>query len=217
MPTLRSILPVLVTVAAACRTPAKEPVGPDAGPMAGTLRQAGLTFVERRQWGARPPVLPSRRHTIDRITIHHTGVRQNPSRTLEQKLQALQQFSQREDSLADGRRKPAWADVPYHLYVSTDGRVGEARAWDAVGDSNTPYDPTGHLLVVIEGAFDRDTLTSAQREAMDRLVPALAGRFGVAPAQIATHRDFARTSCPGANVTARVPHWKALVAALPAR
>ena len=102
--------------------------------------------------------------------------------------------------------------MPYHLYVATDGRVGEGREWPWVGDSNTPYDPTGHLLVVIEGAFDRDTLTTAQRTTMDRLVPALARRFAIPAERLATHRDFARTSCPGANVTARVPHWKELIA-----
>lgn len=182
-------------------------------PLAATIRAAGLTFVERQGWGAKAPVLPVTRHAIARLTIHHTGVAQAPGRTLEQKLRGLQDFSQREDSLADGRRKRAWADVPYHLYVSTDGRVGEGREWQYVGDSNTPYDPTGHLLVVIEGAFDRDTLTTAQRETMDRLVPALARRFGVPAERVATHRDYAPTRCPGANVTARVGLWREMVTA----
>jgi hypothetical protein len=40
------------------------------------------------------------------VTIHHTGTAQNAARTIEQKLQGLQAFSQRDDSLARGKKKP---------------------------------------------------------------------------------------------------------------
>lgn len=210
------IVVLLMAGSTACGAPARtvEAASGDAEPasLGATVRAAGVPFVERSAWGAAAPVLPTTRHAPVRLTIHHTGVAQAPARSLEQKLRALQRFSQREDSLADGRRKRAWADVPYHLYVATDGRVGEGRAWQWVGDSNTPYDPTGHLLVVIEGAFDRDTLTDAQRVTMDRLVPALARRFAIPAERVATHRDYAPTSCPGKHVSARVPHWRGLVA-----
>src|SRR5688572_14905724 len=77
-------------------------------------------FVSRAQWAAKPPVLPMRAHALTRLTIHHTGTNQNPARSVTEKLQGLQLFSQRDDSLASGRRKPAWADVPYHFYVAVD-------------------------------------------------------------------------------------------------
>lgn len=171
-----------------------------------------VPYLSRAEWGAKPPVLPMRRHEITRLTIHHTGVGQRPDQTLMQKLRGLQGFSQRDDSLANGRLKPAWADIPYHFYVGVDGTVGEARDWRYIGDSNTPYDPTGHLLVVIEGNFQSDTLTTAQRRTLDIIVPSLARRFGISAERLASHRDFAQTSCPGKNVYAELPRWRELIA-----
>jgi hypothetical protein len=175
------------------------------------LVPAGLRFVPRAEWGARAPVLPMREHLPDRITIHHTATKQDFSRDVGAKLRGLQAFSQRDDSLAGGQKKPAWADVPYHLYVAVDGSVGEGRDWHYAGDSNTPYDPAGHLLVVVEGNFQQDTLTSAQRLALDVLIPSLAARFGIPAERLASHRDYARTDCPGAHLYAELPRLRALV------
>lgn len=152
-----------------------------------------------------------RAHTLGRLTIHHTGTNQNPARSVSEKLQGLQLFSQRDDSLASGRRKPAWADVPYHFYVAVDGAVGEGRDWRYAGDSNTAYDPAGHLLVVVEGNFQRDTLTSAQRATLDALIPALASHFSIPADKLASHKDYAQTECPGANLYAELPRYRDLI------
>lgn len=172
---------------------------------------AGVRYVPRAEWGARPPVLPMRTHVPVRITIHHTGVAQDPGRSVESKLIGLQTFSQRDDSLASGRKKPAWADVPYHYYVAMDGAVAEGREWRFVGDSNTPYDPTGHLLIVVEGNFERDTLSSAQRKTLDILVPSQARRFRIPEAALGAHRDYAQTSCPGRALYAELPRLRGLI------
>ncbi len=152
-----------------------------------------------------------REHVPVRLTIHHTGTQMRFDRSLEAKIKSLQEFSQRDDSLSGGKKKPAWADVPYHYYMSVDGRVAEGREWKYVGDSNTPYDPSGHLLVVIEGSFDKDTLTTAQRQALDILIPALARHFHIPATALASHKDFAETSCPGKNVYSELPRLRALI------
>ncbi len=170
-----------------------------------------VQLVTRADWGAKPPVLPMRAHTPSRLTIHHTGTAQYFNRSLEDKLRGLQLFSQRDDSLASGARKPAWPDVPYHYYVSVDGRVGEGRDWHYVGDTNTSYDPTGHLLVVVEGNFENDSLTTAQRRTLDTLVPALAHSFGIPSNRLASHRDFADTDCPGKALYALLPRFRSLI------
>ena len=77
--------------------------------------------------------------------------------------------------------------------------------------TNTTYDPTGHLLLVIEGSFDRDTLTTAQRRTLDIVVPALAKRFHIPPERLASHKDFAETSCPGKNVYSELPRLRELI------
>lgn len=174
---------------------------------------ADIAFVSRTEWGARPPVLPMQAHALTRLTIHHTGTNQNFNRSVTDKLRGLQLFSQRDDSLASGRLKPAWADVPYHFYVGVDGVVGEGRDWRYAGDTNTEYDPAGHLLVVVEGNFQRDTLTTAQRRTLDIIVPALARRFGISAELLASHRDYARTECPGANLYVELPRYRELISA----
>ena len=172
---------------------------------------AGIRFVARAEWGAHAPVLPMAERVPDRITIHHTGERQNFTITVEQKLRGLQAFSQRNDSLASGKKKPAWADVPYHYYVAVDGSVAEGREWKYVGDTNTEYDPAGHLLVVVEGNFETDTLTTAQRRTLDALIPSLARHFHIETSKLAAHRDFAVTKCPGRNLYAELPRLRELV------
>jgi len=167
--------------------------------------------VPRAAWGAHAPVLPMSEHVPKRLTIHHTATIQNPARTIEQKMAGLQAFSQRDDSLASGKKKPAWADVPYHYYVAVDGAVAEGREWRYAGDTNTGYNPAGHLLVVVEGNFETDTLTSAQRRTLDVLVPALARHFHIAGSMLGGHRDFANTQCPGRNLYAEIPRLRAMI------
>jgi hypothetical protein len=192
--------PLLLLAIVACHNVSASPRIPD-----------GLRFVPRTAWGAKAPVLPMTRHVPGRLTIHHTATVQNPARTIEAKLAGLQAFSQRDDSLATGKKKPAWADVPYHYYVAVDGAVAEGREWNYVGDTNTEYDPAGHLLVVVEGNFETDTLTSAQRHTLDAIVPALARHFRIAGSELGGHRDFAKTQCPGRTLYAEIPRLRALI------
>jgi|SRR5687767_730157 len=215
---LRALGTVLIASIASCSPPRSESIiaGPPRTESIILEIPKGYAYLSRANWGAKPPVLPMKPHTISRLTIHHTGVAQRPEQSLIVKLQGLQAFSQRDDSLASGRRKPAWADIPYHFYVGVDGTLGEARDWRYAGDSNTPYDPTGHLLVVVEGNFQNDTLTSAQRYTLDMIIPKLATRFGIPADRLASHRDFAETSCPGKNVYAELPRWRQLIASGPA-
>lgn len=180
--------------------------------MASTLRGAEVPYLPRAAWGAEPPALPLRAHRINRITIHHTASRQAPVRATDEKLRGLQPFSQTESVLASGRVKPLWADVPYHFYVAVDGTVAEARPWRFVGDSNTPYDPSGHLLIVMEGNFEEE-LTPAQQQSLERLVAVMVRRFRVPPENVAAHKDFAETLCPGEHLYALLPRLREVAAA----
>jgi len=173
---------------------------------------AGVPFVTRAEWGAAAPVGAMKPHVPRRITIHHTAGRQAPARSAAEKMRALQAFSQREDSLGDGRRKPAWPGVPYHFYVAVAGTVVEGRDVRFAGDSNTPYDPAGHLLVVVEGNFEEEDLTPEQRATLNRLVWSLARRWRIPADQIRGHRDFAETLCPGERLYRDLPRLRDYVA-----
>jgi hypothetical protein len=173
----------------------------------------GVSIIQRKEWGATKPVLPMRKHGIHRITIHHTAVKQNVNRSLEDKLKGLQKFSMQRSPLSDGRIKEPWADIPYHFYIAADGRIGEARELQYVGDSNTPYDPTGHALIVLEGNFNEEKPTVQQINSLNRLVLALAKKYKVAAELVSGHKDHAKTGCPGNNLYELIPRLKKEVAA----
>ena len=170
-------------------------------------------MIERAEWGAMPPVLAMRPHTPTRVTIHHTGTPQRADLSTAQKIKNLQLFSQREDKLADGRTKPAWGDVPYHYYIGVDGRIAVGRDEAFAGDTNTEYDPAGHVLVVVEGNFEVEKMLDAQWTSLVATVWWLAQRHRVPVASIQSHRDYAKTDCPGADLYRRLDdlRWELLV------
>jgi hypothetical protein len=161
------------------------------------LAQAKPAMISRADWGAKPALLSAKPHEVKFVTIHHTGTPSNKGVTLERKLQNLQAWSQREDKLASGRSKPAWPDIPYHFYIAIDGRIGEAREVRFAGDTNTEYDPTGHLLIVVEGNFENERPTPEQLDSLRRMTLWAAKEYGVPPERVAGHGDYARTDCPG--------------------
>lgn len=159
-------------------------------------------IISREEWGAKAMVIDLERHKIDRITVHHTGVKQSPERDFGDKLRGLQSWSQREDKLADGKTKPQWADIPYHYYIDWSGAIAECRPIDVPGDTNTNYDTTGHALVVVEGLFPQDYLSFAQRKSLRNLVTWLSLKYKVPAARVESHRDMApgQTDCPGESL-----------------
>jgi hypothetical protein len=167
--------------------------------------------IPREGWNARPWLEGMQRQDITHITIHHTADRHNPERSLEAKLLALQSFSQETTTLWDGRSKPVWADVPYHYFIDVHGQIAEARPIGYCGDSNTPYDPCGHALIVLEGNFEEEVPTPEQVASLMRMTRGLARHYGVDASRIGGHNDYAETLCPGRNLTQLLPHLRRLV------
>ena len=159
-----------------------------------------LKILTRAGWGANPPVAEMKAHKISHITIHHTATLQKPERSLADKMKALQTFSQNPGTLGNGKAKPAWPDVPYHFYMDCHGEIAEGRDANFVGDTNTAYDPTGHLLVVLEGNFEEETPTEPQLAALRKLLASKMAQYHVTPEMISSHKDFAETLCPGKNL-----------------
>lgn len=166
---------------------------------------AALDIVTRSDWGARLPLFEMDAQHPVRITIHHTATPQRPSKSVETKLRALQAFSQSNAKLADGRTKEAWADVPYHYYIDVSGRVAEGRQVSSVGDTNTNYDPTGHIAVVVEGNFEIEQPSAAQRQALIELLQSLSDQHDIPMTGVGHHSNFASTLCPGTNLARELP------------
>lgn len=174
-----------------------------------------LPVLTRAAWGADEPVAEMTPHTPTVITVHHTGTPAHPERATGEKIRALQVFSQRADTLGDGTPKAAWADVPYHYYIGTDGVVAEGRDVRYEGDTNTSYDLGGHVQVVVEGNFEETEPTPAQLASLRGLVVALADEWDIPADAIAGHGDRAegQTVCPGEALKPFLPTLRAAVEA----
>lgn len=166
----------------------------------------------RQEWKAKDAIGKMQPNIPQHITIHHTASPQKEGITIEKKMQNLQNFSQSESRLASGRNKPAWPDVPYHYYIAVDGQIAEGRDIKHVGDTNTDYDPGGHILIVLEGNFEQEQPSSKQLESLFELVALLSTNFEIPPSEIKAHNDYASTACPGVSLKNALPALRQRVA-----
>lgn len=128
------------------------------------------------------------------MTVHHTAARLDDNSTAPAQIRGHQRFHQ----------ESGWADLAYHFMVDANGNVYEGRPFDAPGDTFTGYDPTGHFLVCCEGNFDQQELPAAQLNSLVAMLAWGVRQFGVTPDTIASHRDYAATTCPGTALAAVV-------------
>ncbi len=133
-------------------------------------------------------------HTIQRLTVHHTAVVLGNNRDAPARARQHQRFHQ----------DRGWPDLAYHFLIDANGNVYEGRPVDAVGDTGTSYDPTGHFLVCCEGDFGKQGLPDAQLAALVDMLAWASAAYGVAPSTITGHKDWAATSCPGDNVYTQI-------------
>lgn len=140
------------------------------------------------------------------ITVHHTASPQKEALTIEKKMRNLQTFSQGESRLDSGKNKPAWPDVPYHYYIAVDGQIAEGREVKYVGDTNTDYDPSGHVLIVLEGNFQTKQPSAGQIDSLVALAAWLSKKFEIPTIEIKGHSDYASTACPGVNLISMLPN-----------
>jgi hypothetical protein len=149
----------------------------------------------REAWGARPARPGGKRHTITRLTLHHEAVVLGDNRNAPGRL--------RKDQLYHQDQK-GWIDIAYHVGVDRNGNLYELRSTEIAGDTATDYDTTGHFLVLCEGDFDQEAVSEAQLHGTALAFAWAAQNFHIKSDTLAGHRDFAQTSCPGANLYAHL-------------
>jgi hypothetical protein len=149
----------------------------------------------REAWGARPARAGGKPHIITRMTLHHEAVVLGDNRNAPERLRHDQRYHQ---------DQKGWIDIAYHVGVDRNGNLYELRNPAIAGDTATDYDTTGHFLVLCEGDFDQETVSEAQLHGTAVAFAWAAKKFAVASSTLAGHRDFAQTSCPGANLYAHL-------------
>lgn len=137
---------------------------------------------------------PYKQHVPVKITVHHEGGKLlTINDDARQRLKNIQTWGMGPD------RK--WADVPYHLLISPDGTVLEGRNPLTVGETNTEYDPTGHLLICFLGNYNQQKLDDKLLKVLTDLLADQCMKYGISPKEISTHRDHStQTTCPGDDI-----------------
>lgn len=149
----------------------------------------------REAWGAEPARAGGKPHTINRMTIHHTGAVLGDNSNAPGRLLQHQRLHQ-------GER--GWIDIAYHVSVDRNGNIYELRNTDFAGDTATDYNTTNHFLVLCEGDFNQESVTDAQLDGAAYAFAWATQKWQIADDMLGSHRDFASTSCPGENLFARV-------------
>lgn len=166
---------------------------------------AAVLIIDRSGWGAKAPVGEYTTHHLERMTVHHTASSRSDVPGAPARMRGYQAFHQNDRG---------WVDVAYHFIIDRDGNVYEGRPVDAKGDTATGYDPTGHFLPCLDGNYDGEEPTVAQLKSLVGLLAWATVTFGLDPAEIAGHRDWAQTSCPGDEVYSRLKQIRTAVEAV---
>ena len=178
------------TAASPAAIPPPEPLTSTAP----TLSAPPAVMLCRDAWGARPARPGGTPHTLTHLTIHHSAVVLGDNSNAPGRIRQDQRYHQ---------DTQGWIDIAYHVGVDRNGNIYELRSPELVGDTATTYDPTGHFLVLCEGDFDKEEVTEELLHGTALACAWGAQRFAIPTATLA-HRDFAATSCPGANLYAHL-------------
>ncbi|MGE5682512.1 MAG: peptidoglycan recognition family protein [Bacillota bacterium] len=150
-----------------------------------------IKIKSRADWKALDPK-PFKTHVPVRITIHHEGEYLDPNANAADKIKKTQVWGMGKDR--------NWADIPYHFMIDGKGNVFEGRNVYTAGETNTTYDPSGHLLITCLGNFEEQELTEAQLKSLVDLVAYCCVKYQISPDTIKGHKDYAETLCPGKNL-----------------
>lgn len=152
-----------------------------------------LAIIPRTGWNANAP-RPYKQHVPVRITVHHEGGKVlADTADGARRLKNIQTWCMGKDR--------NWTDVPYHYLIAADGTVYEGRNVNTVGETNTEYDPSGHLLICFLGNYGEQELTQPLLDILTRLIVKFCKQYNISPETISTHRDHSKqTTCPGKNI-----------------
>lgn len=161
----------------------------DAELMAGA-GSSRLDVICKKAWGAEPAKGTFSRHTVRRLTVHHSGGILTRNRRAPDQLRSIQAFHQ----------SKGFPDIAYHFIVDRHGNVYKGRPSWARPDTFTDYNPRGHLTVMCLGSFSEQSIPAPQVAAARDVLAWAVEEFDVPVRRIRGHRDYTATACPGNDV-----------------
>ena len=196
-------------------TPAPTPTPNGLEP---ALDDAAVDVVSRTAWGApdaeRSPDWIPAYQIPSHLIVHHTGEFPGTSGTSD--LQGIWNYH------ATVR---GWGDIGYNYVIDVSGRIYEGRAGgDLVAGAHTHGFNTGSIGIALIGNFEAGVPPAPMLRSLRRLAASLADRYGISvdaigetdgvrAANLAGHRDYNQTDCPGLNVYQVLPALRLLIAA----
>ena len=151
-----------------------------------------IRIINRTVWLANEP-RPYKQHVPVRLTIHHEGTKLEYGEDATKKIKRIQVWGMGPDR--------NWVDIPYHFLISPDGSIYEGREVNTVGETNTEYDPTGHLLISCLGNLEEQEVTEPQLSSLIKLIAYTSKKYNLPLETLASHRDYSKqTTCPGKNL-----------------
>jgi hypothetical protein len=151
-----------------------------------------VEIVPRSGWNAATPNY-YKYHVPIQITIHHEGTIFEAHQDAPKHIKNVQTWGMGKDR--------NWADIPYHFLIDPNGNIYEGRNAYTAGETNTEYDPSGHLLITCMGNFEEQEVSAAQLNALINLTALACKKYQISPETIASHRDHSKqTVCPGKNL-----------------
>ncbi|MCX6149863.1 MAG: peptidoglycan recognition family protein [Ignavibacteriales bacterium] len=150
-----------------------------------------IIILPRSAWNALDPK-PFPSQIPERITIHHEGEYLSPDANAAEKIKNTQIW-------CIGKERN-WSDIPYHFLIDLKGNIYEGRNVFTAGETNTIYDPSGHLLLTCMGNFEEQEISNEQLNALINLTAFCCKKYQINPETIKSHRDYTETLCPGKNL-----------------
>ncbi len=158
----------------------------------GCSSSSNFSIVPRSEWKANEP-RPFKYHVPEKITIHHEGVVFTDSMNAPEHIKNVQVWGMGKDR--------NWVDIPYHFLIAPDGTIYEGRNVYTIGETNTEYDPTGHLLISLLGNFEEQEVPEEQLNSLINLIAYCCKNYQISYETIASHKDYSKiTVCPGKNL-----------------
>lgn len=179
-----SILSILVWISVSCSSDKVDTAQPQS-------QNYSLYIATVEDWGGTPAPDTTQTHEPQFLTVHHAGEDWKEGKKVDDYLRNLQDWS---------RSVKNWIDIPYHYIIDLDGNVWEGRDPSYPGDTNTSYDPTGHILTMMVGNYENIKPTKKQLESLINLLTWQSQEFDINPETLKAHKDYAVTACPGKNL-----------------